>query len=108
MDSDQLTKDVWHLGPHDDCQLQHAHAHPRPRPAEAPNASRRFELHRDLDVSGVSGTGVVAEGVAFTDGTAVVHWIAGEHHSTVVWPDVAGVEAIHGHGGATRLVWLDR
>lgn len=90
------------LGTHHGCPIPYPHTHPRPRRAEAPNASRRFELQRDLDVSGVSGTGVVAEGIA------VVHWIAGEHHSTVVWPDVAGVEAIHGHGGATRLVWLDR
>lgn len=108
MEPDQLTTPLSYLGPHDDCAIQHGHTHPRPRLTDAPNASRRFELQRDLDVSGVSGTGVVAEGIAFTDGTAAVHWIAGEHHSTVVWPDVAGVEAIHGHGGATRLVWLDR
>lgn len=68
---------------------------------------RRFELHRDVDVSGVSGTGVVAEGVAFSDGTAVIHWIASEHRSTVIWPSVESVEAIHGHGGSTRIVWAD-
>ncbi|WP_447643153.1 hypothetical protein [Nocardioides zeae] len=68
---------------------------------------RRFELHRDADVSGISGTGIVAEGIAFTDGTAVIHWTVGEHHSTVVWPSVESVEAIHGHGGATRIVWAD-
>lgn len=68
---------------------------------------RRFELHRDTDVSGVSGIGVVAEGVAFSDGTTVVRWVVGEHRSTVVWPDVDSVVAIHGHNGATRLVWVD-
>lgn len=67
----------------------------------------RFELHRDLDVSGVSGVGVVAEGVEFSDGAVVVRWITGEHRSTVVWPGIESVEAIHGHGGATRVVWLD-
>lgn len=67
---------------------------------------KRFELHRGLDVTGVSGTGVVAEGVAFTDGTAVVHWL-GDHRSTVVWSSVESVEVIHGHGGATRIEWLD-
>ncbi|GAA4123193.1 hypothetical protein GCM10022215_29600 [Nocardioides fonticola] len=65
---------------------------------------RTFELHRDTDVSGISGTGVVAEGVEFSDGTAVVRWVVGEHQSTVVWPSLASVEAIHGHGGATRVV----
>jgi hypothetical protein len=68
---------------------------------------RRFELHRDTDVSGISGTGVVAEGVAFSDGAAVVRWVVGEHRSTVVWPDVESVIAIHGHNGATQLVWVD-
>lgn len=68
---------------------------------------RRFELHRDTDVTGVSGVGIVAEGVAFTDGTTVVRWVVGEHQSTVVWPGVDSVVAIHGHDGATRLVWVD-
>lgn len=68
---------------------------------------RRFHLARDVDVSGVSGTGIVAEGVEFSDGTAVVRWVAGAHPSTVVWVDVASIEAVHGHGGMTRLVWRD-
>lgn len=69
---------------------------------------RRFHLVREVDVSGVSGTGIVAEGVRFADGVTVIHWIAGEHRSTVVWPSIEGVEAIHGHGGATRIEWLDQ
>lgn len=68
--------------------------------------SRRFELQRDDDVTGVSGTGVVAEGVEFADGVAVVRW-GGEHRSTVVWPSVGGVLAVHGHDGRTRVVYLD-
>lgn len=63
-----------------------------------------FELHRDNDVSGVSGTGVVADGAVFPDGVTVVRW-RGERRSTVVWQDLEDVEAIHGHGGATRIVW---
>jgi hypothetical protein len=35
-----------------------------------------FHLERLVDVSCVSGTGVVAEGAFFTDtGEAVVHWL---------------------------------
>ncbi len=68
---------------------------------------RRFLLARDVDVSGVSGTGVVAQGVVFDDGTAVVRWL-GERRSTVVWSSIADVEVIHGHGGATRIEWVDR
>lgn len=67
--------------------------------------SRRFHLERDVDVSGISGTGIVAEGIEFTDGTTVIRWVTGDHRSTVVWPSIAAVEAIHGHGGATRIVW---
>lgn len=66
---------------------------------------RTFHLQRDEDISGVSGTGRVAEGCQFSDGQVCIRWIVGEHVSTVVWPDIAGVEAIHGHNGATRIVW---
>lgn len=65
---------------------------------------RTFQLHRDEDVSGISGTGIVAEGIQFSDGVCVIRWF-GVHQSTVVWPSIADVEAIHGHGGATRIVW---
>jgi len=68
--------------------------------------SRRFHLQRDTDVSGISGTGVVADGVRFPDGVCVIRW-RGDRQSTVVWPSVEDVEAIHGHGGATRIVWDD-
>lgn len=67
---------------------------------------RLFELHRDHDVSGVSGTGIVAEGVEFSDGTCVVRWRSGVG-STGVWHSIKDVETIHGHDGATRVVWLE-
>lgn len=68
---------------------------------------RRFQLVREVDVTGVSGTGVVAEGIEWSDGSACVHWIVGEHHSWVVWASVGAVEQIHGHNGATRIEWVD-
>lgn len=67
---------------------------------------RRFELHRDIDVSGISGTGVVAEGVEFGDGWVAVRW-RGATPSTVIWASVDDAVAVHGHAGSTRLVWLD-
>lgn len=67
---------------------------------------RRFVLQRDRDDTGFSGTGVVAEGVAFTDGRAVVRWL-GDHSSIVVWENMSDAMAVHGHGGNTRLRWLD-
>lgn len=67
---------------------------------------RRFELHRDVDPSGVSGTGVVAEGVVFTDGTAVMRWV-GTLATTVVADSLGDIVCIHGHNGKTRVVFLD-
>ncbi|HVK23224.1 MAG TPA: hypothetical protein VM677_17850 [Actinokineospora sp.] len=67
---------------------------------------RRFYLDRAVDVTGASGTGRVADGVLWPDGTATVRW-RGERRSTAHWDRMADAEAIHGHGGATRIVWLD-
>lgn len=70
---------------------------------------RRFELHRDEDVSGVSGQGVVAEGVAFSNGGPVaLRWLS-EFPTSVVFHDrgIESLEAVHGHQGRTRIVWLD-
>jgi len=69
---------------------------------------RRFVLDRAVDVSGVSGTGVVAEGVAFSDGTVALRWVT-EWPTSVVFHDrgIEAVEHVHGHGGATSVRWLD-
>lgn len=65
-----------------------------------------FQLVRDTDVTGVSGIGVVAEGVVFTDGRVALRWTVGDHKSTVLWDDIESVKIIHGHNGSTRLVYL--
>lgn len=61
-----------------------------------------FEMVRDVDVSGVSGTGTVADGVIWPDGTVTLRW-RGELVSTAVYPDMDTVRQIHGHGGCTRF-----
>lgn len=67
---------------------------------------RRFRIDRKVDVTGVSGTGCVAQGVVFSDGTTVVRWL-GEHPTTTVHPSVESVEHIHLHGGASSIRWED-
>ena len=67
---------------------------------------RRFYLYRDVDATGVSGTGVVAEGVEFSNGWCGVTWLS-QHTSVVFYPSIADVAVIHGHGGLTRVIWLD-
>lgn len=77
-------------------------------------APEAFLIVRDHDVTGISGTGVVAEGVQFSDGTVAVRWrvISGVHAArgvkptTVIHPDIESVVALHGHNGATRIEWL--
>lgn len=66
-----------------------------------------FHLIRTEDVTGVSGTGVVAEGVQFTDGTVVLRW-RGESPSTVVWDNLESAMKVHGHDGKTVVKWLEK
>ena len=67
---------------------------------------------RYKDVSGVSGTGMVAEGVQFTDGSCVLRWY-GEKSSTNIYANINELEDIHDHKdtehkGGTRVVWVDK
>lgn len=68
---------------------------------------RLFHLFRRTDVTGVSGTGIVAEGIQFGDGVVVIRWL-GKHASTVIWDNLETALAVHGHDGATRVLWADQ
>lgn len=69
---------------------------------------RRFQLNRHHDVSGVSGPGIVAEGVEFTDGTVALRWMS-QWPTSVVFHErgIEAVQAVHGHAGRTVVEWLD-
>lgn len=67
---------------------------------------RRFALYRKQDISGISGTGLIVEGVEFSDGRVALRWVT-PLRSTCVYDSIEDVEAIHGHGGATELRWID-
>ncbi|MBF6072709.1 hypothetical protein [Nocardia farcinica] len=64
---------------------------------------RFFQLHRDRDVTGYSGTGVVADGVIWPDGAVSMRW-RGPVRTTVEAACLADIQTIHGHDGATRVV----
>lgn len=78
---------------------------------------RCFEVHRETDVSGVSGEGVVAVGVVTEAGDAIMKWFNEDNprletntDGLSIKPAPDGVEAteeIHGHGGRTEVVWVD-
>lgn len=68
---------------------------------------RLFHLVRHADVSGVSGTGTVAEGVLWSDGAVSLRW-RGQWPATSAWEGgLEAVLAVHGHSGATEVRWLD-
>ena len=64
-----------------------------------------FTLHRAEDPSGVSGTGVVAEGWESSDGKWVTLLWLSETPSLCIYRDIREVENIHGHGGKSQIVW---
>jgi len=73
---------------------------------------RTFFLQRDADESGISGTGRVAEGMAWDDGIAVLHWLVAGHTTGIYAPTVkdrrSGIKKIaeiHGHDGKTKVIW---
>lgn len=67
---------------------------------------RRFVLNRKVDVNDFSGTGIVVWGIEFPDGACAYRWNS-EFKTTIVADDVDTVIKIHGHDGATELVWID-
>jgi len=58
-------------------------------------------------VSGISGTGVVAEGVVFGDGRVAMRWTTNSIYSIVIHSSIADVLEIHGHNGTTFIRWID-
>jgi len=68
---------------------------------------RRFVLIRAEDVSGVSGTGIVAEGALSRTGKVVLFWIT-QYRSIAVYDSIDELIAIHGHDGRTIIEWIDK
>jgi hypothetical protein len=68
-------------------------------------STRKFHFERKKDISGISGCGNVAEGVVFEDtGEVVLHWL-GCHSSINIYHSVDDLITIHGHDGATCIVY---
>ncbi len=66
--------------------------------------SKRFILIRDIDETGVSGTGIVAEGFQLPTGRVVIEW-----HVTPfaigIFSSLQELIQVHGHGGKTRVLY---
>jgi hypothetical protein len=62
----------------------------------APQGMRTFVMRREFDVSGVSGTGTVVEGVQFSTGVVVVHWLTPPPRGSIsVWDSIDQFLDIH-------------
>lgn len=78
------------------------------------NDIRRFNLVRTEDESGVSGTGIVAVGVAFPNGYVEMQWLNDENNRVETeanghasYPGgISDVEEVHGHGGRTEIEYI--
>lgn len=67
---------------------------------------RKFYLKRNVDATGVSGTGRVAEGVVFSNGWCAMTWLS-KHTSVAFYTSIDEVQAIHGHHGNTEIAFED-
>lgn len=67
---------------------------------------RRFNLRRLEDETGISGTGIVTEGVVFTDNSVVMRWLT-DTSSVAFYNSIEDVIIIHGHNGRTIVEWID-
>lgn len=81
----------------------------RPAPARRP---RRGLIIRKVDVTGISGLGVIAEFCVFSDNFTLIRWLGGPpqnqpKHEVYDNPGIDPFIQISGHNGNTDIVWLD-
>ena len=66
--------------------------------------TKKFVLQRLEDKSGISGVGIVAEGIEFSNGKCAICWTT-KYSSIAIYDNIKELEAIHGHNGDTIIVW---
>ena len=67
---------------------------------------RTFYLMRHSDVNGLSGIGIVAVGCVYPNGKAHMQWVSFKS-SFEMHDSFESLIDIHGHSGATELIWGD-
>lgn len=70
------------------------------------NKVKIFTLNRKVDVSGVSGIGIVATGIIFKNKKVVICW-EGKYQSIVHWDCIEDVEKINCHNGSTTIEYIN-
>lgn len=66
-------------------------------------------LIRLEDVSGVSGTGIVADVIQLRTGKVIVSWLPSQSNVSQIeiFDSEQDLLAIHGHEGKTDLIWME-
>ncbi len=67
---------------------------------------RRFFLVRDVDETGCSGTGLVAQGLELDSGRAVMEWLV-PPCSINIFGSVEELITVHGHSGKSKVQFID-
>jgi hypothetical protein len=57
-------------------------------------------------VTGVSGTGLIAQGIEFDSGRCVIEWLT-SINSIAIYQSIDDVIAIHGHEGKTIVTYVN-
>ena len=77
---------------------------------EKSSPGRSFRLMRDQDPTGVAGTGHVASGVHWPDGSVTLKWhtpqIMSDPANVAHYASVSKMMGIHGHAGRTRMEYV--
>lgn len=72
---------------------------------------RPFAVERQSDESGVSGTGIVLEGVVFSTGVVVIHWLTPAPRGSISifdsWEQFMGIHVGPHPTNRTRILWED-
>lgn len=74
----------------------------------APLGMKKFTMYRPVDETGVSGKGIVAQGVVFADGTATIQWVcppAAGDTQTKKWESFLDVHVRQHPNNETIITW---
>ena len=67
---------------------------------------KRFYLRRLVDETGISGIGIIAEGIEFSNLQVILCWRTFTS-SIGVYRNIEDMIRIHGHNGKTIIEWID-
>lgn len=65
----------------------------------------RFKLVRTVDITGISGTGEIAYGVQYPDGSVDLCWL--KHGTHGYYKNIDQIWQIHCYNNNAAIMWMD-